>query len=97
MRKWIVEDWQFTISVKCGFAEKCRLGLETGDTFRCEYALPAGFCPKTAAQLHTLCEIIRCGGSFLHRGSDKPCEIDFPCADGPVLFHLCAERTPPCA
>ena len=35
MNKWITEDWEFTISVKSGKAEHCRLGFETGDIFRC--------------------------------------------------------------
>lgn len=43
--------------------------------------------------LHTLCEIIRCGGDFTHRGSDKSYEIDFPCADGTIRFHLAAKET----
>lgn len=92
MRKWIVEDWQFTITVKKGRAEECRLGFEAGDEFVCEYAVPAGFCPKTMPVLHTLCEVIRNGGDFTHRGSDAPCEIDFPCADGAICFHLTAQR-----
>ena len=92
MRQWMTEDWQFTISVSEGTAEKCRLGFETGDEFQCEYAVPSGFCPKTMTVLHTLCEIIRCGGDFTHRGSDKPYEIDFPCADGVVRFHLSARK-----
>lgn len=33
MKKWIVEDWEFTITVKEGEAEHCRLGFETGDVF----------------------------------------------------------------
>ena len=92
MRKWIVEDWQFTITVTGGKAEDCRLGFEKGDEFHCEYAVPSGFCPKTMPMLHTLCEIIRCGGNFTHRGSDKPYEIDFPCADGAIRFHLAAKE-----
>lgn len=92
MRKWIVEDWQFTITVKSGRAEDCRLGFEAGDQFICEYAVPTGFCPKTMPVLHTLCEIIRCGGDFIHRGSALPHEIDFPCADGAVIFHLSAKK-----
>ena len=95
MHKWITEDWQFTITVQSGRAENCRLGFETGDEFTCEYAVPAGFCPKTMSVLHTLCEIIRCGGDFTHRGSDKPFEIDFPCADGALLFHLAAKKVNP--
>ena len=97
MRRWIVEDWQFTITVKEGKAEDCRLGFETGDAFTCEYAVPTGFCPKTMPVLHTLCEIIRSGGDFTHRGSDKPYEIDFPCADGMVSFHLTAKKVDACS
>ncbi len=92
MHRWIAEDWQFTISVIKGNAEDCRLGFETGDEFQCEYAVPTGFCPKTMPVLHTLCEIIRNGGDFTHRGSAQPYEIDFPCADGAVTFHLTANR-----
>lgn len=92
MRKWIVEDWQFTITVTSGTAEDCRLGFETGDGFQCAYAVPAGFCPKTVPVLYTLCEIIRCGGNFTHRGSALPYEIDFPCADNTVTFHLSAKK-----
>lgn len=92
MRKWIIEDWEFTITVTSGKAEHCRLGFEEGDSFQCEYAVPTGFCPKTMPVLHTLCEIIRKGGSFTHRGSDTPYEIDFPCADGAVCFHIIAKK-----
>lgn len=95
MRRWITEDWRFTITVVKGEASCCRLGLETGDEFRCEYAVPEGFCPKTMQTLHTLCEIVRCGGDLRLRGSADPLEIDFPCADGQVQFHLRAERIVP--
>ena len=46
MKKWIVEDWEFEITVLHGEAEQCRMGLETGDQFHCTYECPAGFCPK---------------------------------------------------
>lgn len=92
MHKWIVEEWQFTITVSSGKADDCRLGFEPGDMFSCEYAVPAGFCPKTMPVLHTLCEIIRCGGDFTHCGSDKPHEIDFSCADGMITFNLTAKK-----
>ena len=92
MRRWIVEDWQFTLKVISGQADDCRLGFEVGDAFHCEYAVPTGFCPKTLPSLHTLCEVIRCGGDFTHRGSDKPYEINFPCADGIVTFQLTARK-----
>ena len=92
MKKWMVEDWDFTISVKSGEASHCRMGLETGDIFRCQYEVPAGFCPKTMPVLYTLCEIVRCGGNYTGRGSQKEYEIDFPCADGEILFHLEAKQ-----
>ena len=91
MKKLITEDWEFTITVKEGEAKYCRLGFETGDVFTCQYEVPSGFCPKTMATLHTLCEIIRCGGSYKLRGSDREREIDFPCADGCVQFQLIAK------
>ena len=55
MKKWIVEDWEFIITIKEGEAEHCRLGFETGDVFTCQYEVPSGFCSKTMATLHTLC------------------------------------------
>ena len=92
MKKWIEEDWEFTVTVTDGRAEQCRLGFERNDRFRCEYGTPSGFCPKTMPVLYTLCEIIRCGGSFKARGSDKDYEIEFGCADGPVRFRLSARK-----
>lgn len=92
MRKWIVEDWEFTITVIKGHAEQCRLGFEENDKFTCKYEVPTGFCPKTMPVLYTLCEIIRCGGSFKARGSDKDNGIDFSCADGYITFRLEAKK-----
>ena len=92
MKKWIEEDWEFTVTVTDGRAEQCRLGFERNDRFRCEYGTPSGFCPKTMPVLYTLCEIIRCGGNFKARGSDKDYEIEFGCADGPVRFRLSARK-----
>ena len=90
MKKWIVEDWEFEITVLHGEAEQCRMGLETGDQFQSTYECPAGFCPKTMPVLHTLCEIARCGGDYKLRGSAASHEIDFPCADHCITFHLTA-------
>ena len=92
MKRWIIEDWEFTITVKEGEAKNCRLGFETGDVFTCQYEVPSGFCPKTMATLHTLCEIVRCGGNYKLRGSENEYEIDFPCADGYICFHLVAKQ-----
>ena len=95
MKKWIVEDWTFEITAVRGTAADCRLGIEMGDVFLSQYECPAGFCPKTMPVLYTLCEIKRCGGSFRLRGSPSDDEIDFPCADGCVGFHLRAIRKVP--
>lgn len=94
MKPWIHEDWEFTLTVLRGRACDCRIGLEAGDSFTFRYALPAGMCPKTAPQLYTFCEIIRCGGDFTHRGSPDPYLIDFSCADGVTAFRLIARRLP---
>ena len=90
MNRWITEDWDFTITVTRGAADRCRLGFETGDRFTCQYAVPTGFCPKTMGALYTLCEIIRCGGDFRLKGSGESHGIDFVCADGCISFHLTA-------
>ena len=92
MKKQIVEEWEFAITVKEGEVKHCRLGFETGDVFTCQYEVPSGFCPKTMATLHTLCEIVRCGGNYRLRGSENEYEIDFPCTDGCVCFHLVAKQ-----
>lgn len=88
MKKWLQEDWRFEITVVAGRAEDCRMGLEKGDHFACGYECPAKFCPKTMALLHTYCEIARCGGDYRLRGSGTRGEIDFPCADHCITFHL---------
>jgi len=92
MRPWIEEDWEFTLTVINGAAEHCRIGLEKGDAFTFMYATPGDFCPKTMHLVYTLCEVIRCGGDFTHRGSADPYSIDFSCADGALQFRLTARR-----
>ena len=88
MKKWVTEDWEFKLIATDGKAGHCRLGLEKGDKFIFQYECPAGFCPKTMPVLHTLCEIIRCGGNYKLRGSNLDNEIDFSCADGCINFQL---------
>ena len=90
MRKTIVEDWEFTITVLT--ARSCRMGLEPGDTFHCTYSCPAGFCPKTMAVLHSLCEGAPAGGDYRLLGGRSAHEMDFSCADGEVKFHLTAHH-----
>ncbi len=92
MKHWMEEDWIFRITVLRGEARQCRIGLEQGDSFTCTYACPGDFCPKTMPVLHTLCEIIRCGGVYRLRGSSKAHASELPCADGPIIFRLEAEQ-----
>ena len=33
-------------------------------------------------------EVIRCGGDFTYRGEKEKYEINIPCADGCIQFHL---------
>ena len=91
MNKWITEDWQFMVAVTYGEATSCRIGLETGDSFTFEYATPAGFCPRAMADLHTWCEVIRCGGDFTYRGSREPYVMTVSCPCGCIEFTLTAE------
>ncbi len=90
MKKWMVEDWQFEVTVIEGKSEKCRLGLEKGDTFIFQYETPADFCPRAMVELYNLCEIIRCGGDFTYRGSNKKYQIEFWCPCHCELFKLIA-------
>ena len=88
MQKWCVEDWRFELTVIKGKSEHCRLGLEKGDKFVFSYGCPAEMCPKTMMTIYTLCEVIRCGGDFTYRGEKERYEINIPCADGCIQFHL---------
>jgi len=88
MQKWIVEDWEFTLTATSGEAGHCRLGLEKGDTFVFQYGCPAGMCPKIMPQLYTWCEVIRCGGAFTYRGEKEKYEMWLSCPDGSISFHL---------
>ena len=88
MRKWCTEDWQFELTATAGQAGHCRLGLEKGDKFVFSYACPDGMCPKTMSNVYTWCEVIRCGGDFTYRGEKEKYEMELPCADGCIQFHL---------
>ncbi|MDR2686823.1 MAG: TIGR04076 family protein [Oscillospiraceae bacterium] len=89
MKKWVVEDWEFELTATDGKAGHCRLGLEKGDKFVFQYECPAGICPKLMAkQLYTLCEVIRFGGDFTYSASKEKYELDLPCPDGCIQFHL---------
>jgi len=92
MKKWYTKDWHFTIEVlKVGVnntAEECRLGLEPGDTFDCDYETPAGFCPTSFVKIFPAMEVLRCDGDLRCLGANEPTEIDFLCPDGAVRLRL---------
>ena len=91
MNKWIVEDWEFELTVIEGEAKQCRLGLEKEDKFIFQYECPEGFCPRAMIELFTWCEVIRCGGDFTHRGRDnEKYKMDFPCPCQCIKFQLVA-------
>jgi uncharacterized repeat protein (TIGR04076 family) len=90
MHKTIAEDWEFVITVID--SKRCGMGFEKGDSFHCTYDCPTGFCPKTMANLHRLCDIARAGGDYKLLGGKSKNEIDFCCADGCVNFRLTAKH-----
>lgn len=90
MKKTVAEDWEFEIIVVGD--GPCRMGMEAGDRFMCRYECPAGFCPKTMAVLHSLCEVARSGGDYRLLGGKARNQMDFCCADGVVTFRLTAKH-----
>lgn len=88
MKKWVVEDWGFTLTVVEGKAANCRLGMETGDRFDFSYECPAGICPRVMNEVYTWCEVIRCGGDFTHRGMKDKYEMELWCPCRCIRFHL---------
>lgn len=90
MKKWIMEDWAFCVETIEGKAEQCRLGIETGDEFRFEYGCPENFCPRAMIEVYTWCEVIRCGGDFISRGSQEKYAMDFSCPCHCLRFRLTA-------
>lgn len=99
MKKYINENWSFTVTVIDHTKNKsplhCRNGHEVGDTYTCEYGCPMpangcdGFCSKTMYKLFPLMEAIRSGGDLrnLLPGADKH-SCNFVCPDGVVWFRL---------
>lgn len=96
MKKWYPEDWQFKIEVlkvgKENKAEECRIGLEPGDIFLCEYSTPAGFCPSSFIKIFPLMEIIRCEGDLRYLGARNSQEMECLCPDGCVRFRISGFR-----
>ncbi len=90
MKKWITEDWQFTLTATQGKAAACRLGIEAGDSFVFSYGCPADSCPRVMADVFTWCEVIRCGGDFTYRGEKEKYEMTLRCPCGSILFRLSA-------
>lgn len=97
MKKFLAEDYEFTVTVASVGKDGnpvgiCRMGFEVGDTFTCRYDCPGGFCPKTMFKLHTLCEVVRAEGDLRLLGGQGSMEMRFSCADGPVKFRLEARK-----
>ncbi len=88
MQKWVVEDWEFELTVIDGKAGHCRLGLEKGDRFTFSYECPTGICPRVMIDLFTWCEVIRCGGDFTYRGEKEKYEMNILCPCTCIKFHL---------
>lgn len=88
MKKWILEDWAFEVTVLEGQAKHCRIGMEQGDQFIFQYATPADFCPRAMAELYTYCEVIRCGGDFTYRGCPEKYEMELWCPCQCIHFRL---------
>lgn len=96
MKEWYREDWQFRIEVlrvgERNQAEECRLGLEPGDGFECQYGTPAGFCPTSFLKIFPSMEAVRCGGDLRNIGSSHPTETTFLCPDGVVAFKISGQK-----
>lgn len=92
MNQWIVEDWRFTVTVMDGISKNCRLGFEKAINSIVNTKSPPAIVLKQHIFYILYCEIISMRRDFKNKGSDKEYEIDFPCADGMILFHLVAEH-----
>jgi uncharacterized repeat protein (TIGR04076 family) len=92
MKKWYEEDWHFKIEVlkvgKENQPEECRLGLEPGDKFECDYQTPGGFCPTSLIKIFPVLETIRCEGDLRYLGANVAHEMEFICPDGVVKFKI---------
>jgi len=64
--------------------------MEVGDRFVFQYECPTGICPRVMMELHTWCEVIRCGGDFMLRGFEKKNETNISCPYNCIRFHLTA-------
>lgn len=90
MKKWMAEDWAFENDITEGTSEHCRLGMEQGDKFCFQYGCPEGFCPRAMTEIFTWCEVIRCGGDFIHRGYGEPYKMTLWCPCHCIQFQLTA-------
>ena len=91
MKKWLAEDWEFTLTALEGEARHCRLGIEQGDRFVFQYGTPADFCPRAMMEIYTWCEVIRCGGDFTQRDCASKTELELWCPCRCIRFRLSAE------
>jgi len=73
--------------------KNCRMGLETGDKFTCEYETPKDFCPKCMARAFTLMEVVRAGGDLRKLdGGIEDNKMILKCPDGEVTLELAGEK-----
>ena len=97
MKSWYLEEWEFTIKVlrvgKNDKPEECRLGLEPGDKFTCNYGTPCNFCPTSFTKIFPTLEIIRCNGDLRYQGSSDKRNIKIMCPDGVVLFEIRGQKS----
>ena len=97
MRKFVNENYSFTITVLAGKKNKtdiidCRNGHEIGDTYTFEYGCPADFCQKCMLKLFPIMEAVRSGGDLRKLGGDSENSMEFCCPDGIVRFKLEAKK-----
>ena len=93
MKKWYAEEFQFEITVLHIKPDNtpenhCRMGLEVGDKFICEYGCPKDFCCKTMLKVFPIMEAVRSRGDLRNLGGTNEHIMDFCCSDGIVEFRL---------
>lgn len=102
MKKWLDEEFEFTIEVT-GFLKGedtigyCRNGEEIGDKYTSTYGCPVneqgyGICAKTMMILYPIMEAVRSGGDLRNIGGADECTKNIVCPDGCVMFRLKARR-----
>jgi uncharacterized repeat protein (TIGR04076 family) len=71
MKKNFSEEDEFTISVLKADTEKCRMGLEVGDTFTFEFGTPADLCGDVYFHIYPILHTLRGGGDMKNFGKEE--------------------------